>query len=267
MIRKWNVDDHTLVEARTGMLGKTALSANGKALDVKFWARKKTERQFELPDGRCASISVVPQLGMRPALLLSVDGRLMVETGKKPIKCEACGAIVKPNDRFCTGCGQAMPTAETVLHRTNLKKATRAITWLAVLFLVSGLLMYYLANQRADTALSHLAGMDASAVFPKPIEGHSYTVGELRKQITWEPRSILLVNSILAAVMAGLAVWGRRAPLPAILIATATYVVVTVTNAIIEPTTIGQGIYVKIVVVALLVRGIKAALALRSAEA
>src|SRR5258708_24096566 len=109
--------------------------------------------------------------------------------------------------------------------------------------------------------------MDASATYPQQIDGHSYTVGELRKRIAWEPRGILIVNFILAAVMAGLAVWGRPSPFPAILIATATYVVVTVTNGFLAPATIGHGIYVKIVVIALLVRGITAALALRSAGA
>jgi len=267
MIRTWNVDDRTVIEARIGMLGKAILSVNGGPEQGKLTTRKKGELNFNLPDGRHVTMSVKPRYGTRPELALSVDGRLMVETGKKPLNCGACGVIVKPNDRFCGACGHEMPPAETYLHRDNLKKATGAITWLAVLFALSGLLMFYLSHEQADKALSNLAGMDAAATYPQLIDGHSYTVGELRKQIEWEEYSILVVNGILAAVMAGLAVWGRRSPLPAILIATATYVVVTVTSALLDPSTIGQGIYVKIVVIALLFRGIKAALALRSADA
>jgi hypothetical protein len=267
MIRKWNVDDRTLIEARIRVFGKTVLAVNGRPVQGKLTTRKKSQLDFSLPDGRHASMSIKPRFGTTPELSLSVDGRLMVETGKKPIKCDACGVIVKPNDRFCGSCGHEMPTAETYVHRDSLKKATGAITWLAVLFVVSGLLMFYLSSQQAEKALTNLAGMDAAATYPQLIDGHSYTVGELRKQIVWEPRGTLIVNFILAGVMTGLAIWGRRSPLPAILIATATYVVVTVTNGILSPATVGQGIYVKIFVIALLVRGIKAALALRTADA
>jgi hypothetical protein len=75
------------------------------------------------------------------------------------------------------------------------------------------------------------------------------------------------VNFILAAVMGALSLWARRSPLPAVLIATATYVVVIVANAIADPATLGQGWIVKIIVIAFLFKGIKAALALRTANA
>lgn len=267
MLHKWNVDDRTLVEARIGTFGRTVVSVNGVRITGKFTTRKNGERPFQLPDGRPAALSVKRHFGTRPDVGLIVNGRQMVETGKKPMLCEGCGVIVKPNDRFCIACGRALPTAETMVHRNNLRKATRAIAWLALLFVVSGVLMFFMANQQADKALANLASLDANAIYPKQINGHTYTVAELRKQIVWDAHSILIVNGILAAVMAGLAVWGRRAPLPAILIATATYAVITVTNAIIDPTTIGQGVIVKFIVIGLLVRGIKAALALRTTEA
>ena len=41
--------------------------------------------------------------------------------------------------------------------------------------------------------------------------------------------------------LAGLAIWGKRAPLQAVLVALATYVVVIVTNAMLDPKTIAQG--------------------------
>src|SRR5208283_3814036 len=141
MLRTWNVDDRTVIEARIGVFGGAILSVKGGPIPGKLTTRKKTKFDFNLPDGRNASFSVTPRYGTRPELALSVDGRLMVETGKKPIKCAACGVIVKPNDRFCGACGHEMPAADTYVHRDNLNKATRAITWLAVLFAISGLLM------------------------------------------------------------------------------------------------------------------------------
>jgi hypothetical protein len=267
MIRKWNVDDHTVVEARIGSFGRTVLAVNGQPLEGKFTVRKKGERNFELPGGRHASISVKPQFGTRPEIRLSVDGRLMVATGKKPFKCERCAAVVNPNDRFCGKCGREMPSAETFGHRDNINAATRAIAWLAVLFVISGLLMFFVSRGQSEKALTALQGMDAAATYPKQIGGHNYTVGELRKEITWETQSILVVNGILAVIMAALALWSRRSALPAVLIATATYVVVIVYSGIAEPESIGKGVFVKLIVIALLVRGIKAALALRAANA
>jgi len=109
--------------------------------------------------------------------------------------------------------------------------------------------------------------MDPDSVLQTAINGRTYTVEELRKQLLWEPWGVLIVNLILAAIMLGLSIWARRAPLPAVLIATATYAVVIVAAAISDPATLGQGLLVKIVIIAFLVKGIKAALALRTASA
>jgi hypothetical protein len=78
---------------------------------------------------------------------------------------------------------------------------------------------------------------------------------------------VLAVNGVLAAIMVGLALWSRRSPLPAVIVATATYVVVIVTNGIADPATLGQGWIVKLIIILFLFRGIKAALALRASHA
>jgi hypothetical protein len=58
-------------------------------------------------------------------------------------------------------------------------------------------------------------------------------------------------------------VWARRAPLPAMVCALAIFVVVHVANAIIDPSTLYQGVIVNALAVAALVKGLKAALAAR----
>jgi hypothetical protein len=148
-----------------------------------------------------------------------------------------------------------------------VKEATSAIRVLAVLFVLFGVGMFFITKGNADPALARLAGMDPASLFPTPIEGHSYTIGELQKKLAWEPWGALIVNLILAAVMLVLSLWARRSALPAVLIATATYAVVIVANAIADPATIGQGLLVKIIIIAFLVKGIKAGLALRTANA
>lgn len=267
MDRTWEVDEANTVKAHFGGFGKKVVTVNGNEVYNSRKLGPKGEIPFSLPDGRPAAISVKRPFVGTPAINLKVGGNLVVETGKTPIKCAACGAVAKPYDRFCGSCGKAMPTAEDYEHQKNVKAATGAITVLAVLFLIFGIVMFFVTQGQAESALATLEGLDADSAFPTPIEGKTYTVGELKKQLAWEPWGVLIVNLILATVMAALALWGRRSPLPAVLVATATYAVVLVANAILDPATIGQGLLMKIIIIAFLIRGIKAALALRTANA
>ena len=103
-------------------------------------------------------------------------------------------------------------------------------------------------------------------MYPQPIEGKTYLVGALRDRITWELWSVLALNGFLSAIMLGLSIWAKRAPLHAMIVAAAVYAVVVVGNAIAEPASIAQGMIMKILIVAVFVRGIKAALELRVQE-
>src|SRR5262249_40696049 len=202
-----------------------------------------------------------------PAIDLWVRGqRIVAIDAKKPLKCPACGAAAKGYDKFCAACGKPMPTAEDHFNQTQVNAATRTIKWLAVIFAVSGALLFFVTKSAADAALAKMASMDAGALVPTE-EGGTLTVGALRQQLEWEPWGVLIVNAILAVIMVGLALWSRRAALPAMLVASATYAVVIVGNAIADPRTIGQGLIVKIIIIAFLVKGIRAALALRSGRA
>jgi hypothetical protein len=263
----WEVDDATAVEAELGALGKEIIRVNGKEVHNGRRMSGRRDIDFYLSDGRTAQLSVHPQLIGQPIALLRVQGRPLAASGKKPETCGKCGAEVRPNDRFCDRCGNALPTFEDRAHEKQVKNATGAIKVLAALFAVFGVALFFISRAEAEKALSSLQGMAPDELFPVPVEGVTYTVGELRDQILWEPWGILITNLVLAAVMTGLAIWGRRAPLPAILVATATYLVVIVTNTIVDPTTIGQGIIMKIIIIAFLAKGIKAALALRRPDA
>ncbi|HUN68094.1 MAG TPA: zinc ribbon domain-containing protein [Burkholderiales bacterium] len=267
MDKIWEVDDANTVEAHFGFFGGKVVTVNGKEAYNSRKLGPKGQIPFALPDGRAAAISVKrPFVGM-PEIDLRVGESLVVETTKTPIKCAACGTVAKPYDRFCGKCGNAMPTAEDYANRKNVKVATNAILILAVLFALTGIALFFGTRGEAAPVLAKLQGMDPDSVFPKPINGRSYTVGELRKQLAWEPWGVLIVNAILAAIMLALSLWARRAALPAVLIATATYAVVIVAGAVSDPASIGKGLVVKIIIIGLLFRGIKAALALRAARA
>ena len=264
MDKVWEIDDANVVEAKFGAFGKKVVKLNGQEVHN---GRKieKGQIPFALPDGRRAAISLKGQLVGGPEIDLRVDGHLVVETGKEPIKCAGCATVVKPYDRFCAKCGQAMPSGEHYQAKKHVKHATGAIKILAVLFLIFGILMFVVTKGQADATLAKLEGADPTATYD--VQGKTYTTEELRAALDWEPKGVLIVNLLLSAIMVLLAWWGRRAPLAAVLIATATYAVVIVANAIAEPATLGQGIIIKIIIIAFLIKGIKAALALRAANA
>ena len=132
-----------------------------------------------------------------------------------------------------------------------------------MLFPISGVVAFFIQRSQVAAVLSKLDTMSSDTVIPKTINGVTYTVGELRAQINWEVWSVLVINFILGAVMVGLALWGRRAPLAAAIVAAATYATVIVASAIVDPATIAQGLYMKIIIVLFLFRGIQGGLALR----
>lgn len=260
----WEVDEQNRVQATLGGLGKLVVSVNGREVHRAWSLTHKAPVAFALGDGRAATISVTQATFALPVVDLRVEGELMASTTKDAVKCRSCGARVKPNDRFCDGCGHPLTTAQARSYEQRVKEATSSMRTLAVIFLLSGASMYFMTKSQSAEALVRLASLDSTATLD--VGGVTYTVADLRQQLNWAPWGVLIPNVVLAAVMTGLAAWGKRSPLSAVLVATATWAVVMVTNAIIDPATIGQGIILKIIVIAVFARGIRAALALREVK-
>jgi hypothetical protein len=231
MKRTWDVDDNTVVTVKVGGFGRNSLTVYGVQVPAKLSLRKKSNTSFILKDGRRATLTIKPQFATAPDVELRVDNRLLVETDAKPRQCASCQTAVKPNDQFCTNCGHPMPSGEDHAHQKNVNQAARTIWTLSALFLLSGVVMYVISNSQAAKS----AGL----------------IGSL----------------VLVAIMALLALWAKKAHLAALVVATATNCVLIVTSAIVDPRTIAQGLILKIVVITLLVRGIKSALALRVSNA
>jgi hypothetical protein len=267
MNRTWEIDEHTSVVAQYGTFRKKAISVNGAEIIGKFTIRKKREYTFPLPSDRNAVLSVAPKFVGQPDIELRVNGELVAELGRYAIKCKACGTTANSYDRFCAKCGNVLPTAEERANKGVVAEATKTISVLSGLFLVFGIVTYFLTKSQLAPALAKLQALDPESMYPVPVNGATYKVAELIQQLNWEPWGALVVNVILAVIMAILALWSRRASLPAILVATATYAVVLVANAILEPASIAQGIIMKIIIIGYLLRGVKAALVLRAANA
>lgn len=260
---EWRVDDGTHIVLRSPPFLSRKVELNGRRVDGK-WPSKRFP--FTLDDGRPAELHLKADLLSRQTEL-SINGKTIPDTRYVPadLRCPACNAEIQLLDEFCTKCGHALGKPERFLDRRSVQGAATTIRILAVLFAFFGLIMFYATADTTTKALDNLSQFQDDEIL-EPIDGVTYTAGELRKQILWEHRGVLVVNLILSVLMLILAWWSKRKPLAAILIATAVYAVVQVLSAIVDPATIVQGILIKIIVIAVLVRGIKGALSLRTSN-
>jgi hypothetical protein len=193
------------------------------------------------------------------------------------IPCGICPSVIRVGDQHCQGCGRPVDDGDRATLQVRLegsdyqayergKKVRDAAKWigvLAILFAVSGVIMFFFQQSQTSAALAKLSAFQDDEVLA-PIEGKTYTAGELRKVVEREPLQILIVNVIVAGLMLGLWVWAKRAPLPAIACAFALFIVVHVGSAIVDPTSIAKGFIVKVAAIAVLAKGLKAALAARA---
>ena len=254
---EWRVDAGTQIVLRNPPLLRRKVELNGQRVDGE-WRSKCFA--FTLPDSRSVEITLKADTLSRTTEL-SLDGKLIpdIRYVPKDLRCPACKAEVQLLDEYCAKCGHSLGTPARFLHRHSVQGATSAIWVLAVLFAIFGIVMFYLMRDTTQTALENLAPFKDHQVLA-PINGVTYTAGELRARVIWEQRGVLVVNLILAAIMVVLAWWSKRRALPAILIATAIFVVVQVASAIVDPSTLMQGIVMKALVIGVLVKGIKGAI-------
>jgi hypothetical protein len=254
---EWRVDAGTHIVLRNPPFLKRKVELNGQRV-ASEWRSKAFA--FALSDGRPAEIRLKADTLSRTTEL-SIDGKLIPDLRyiPKDLRCPACKAEIQLLDEYCGQCGHALGTPARFLHRHSVQGATTAIRVLAVLFAIFGIAMFFVMRGPTDAALENLAQFEDDEIL-EPIDGVTYTAGELRKEVIWERRGVLVVNLILCALMLVLAWWSKRRPLPAILIATAIFVVVQIAGAIVDPRTLMQGLVVKAIVIVVLVRGIKGAI-------
>jgi len=165
-------------------------------------------------------------------------------------------------DTYCSFCGKAAVVL-TEKEKKKIRKASKWILAISIMFVIFGTIMGFMQKSTAEKANSNLARYNASDVWETPINGKTYTVGELRSQIKHEVILVFGTNYFLAAIMFGLYLYSRKAPFPAMVTALCVYLAVIVLNSIIDPQTIIQGIIVKIIFISALIAGIKTSLVAR----
>ena len=228
---KWELDDANSVVLNIGWFGSRLL-VNGSAAPVKVNPNRMNHLPFPLPDGRAASITVTPRISTRPGFELVVEGRAVAETPAHPILCGACGKRVAPGEKFCGACGQAMPPPEYYLHKMNVRTATRLLGVLALLYVLTGVLLFLMEIPQENARLAEVAGMAPGEIVPRAINGVTYTVAQYREKIAWESRSILIGAAIAAALMGLLALWARRSPVAPLAIVSVIYALLALGTAL-----------------------------------
>lgn len=195
------------------------------------------------------------------------------------VPCGACGKPLRGGDEFCEACGAKITDelkaarrarleasdASFAQHTKRVKSAQSTIAVLSVLFVLGGAVLFFIAQSQADKALAQLGGAGDSEPLVEAIAGAT-TVGELRAALAREPYQVLGLNLFLAVVMLVLWIWSKRALLPAIISAFGIYIAVILASALHDPKTLAQGVFVKIIVVVALIKGIQSALAAHKLE-
>ena len=258
----WKIDESNYLTTKRGLFGKYRVSLNGVEVSNKIlW--KKINIPFVLSDRRKAELLIIPS-GYAAEFELRIDNQLLLsETDNKNISCLKCASSAKIGDKFCEKCGSALPNAENQLRMKKLREARNAIGIVGGLFILSGVVMFFVQRSATARMMQNLSNLQDTQLYSQLVAGKQITVGELRHQLQSQPMYILAMNFLLAAIMFGLYQYAKKSPLVSLLIAMGIYVSVQVTSAIISPMTMGQGIYVKILMIGLLTKGIRSALELR----
>jgi hypothetical protein len=129
--------------------------------------------------------------------------------------------------------------------RPDPRQAARWLGVLAILFAVAGVLFYLALVARAAAPLEPGGG--------DPVQ--------IREQLQRAPRVVLVTQLALAGVMTALWLWARRAPLAAVASAFAILALLQIASAIIEPASLTRGLLLKLVVVFILIKALRAAVA------
>lgn len=177
-------------------------------------------------------------------------------------RCPSCHEQMPAEDKYCSYCGKAAVVL-TEKEKKKIRKASKWILAISIMFVIFGTIMGFMQKSTAEKASRNLARYSASDVWETPINGKTYTVGELRSQIKHEVILVFGTNYFLAAIMFGLYLYSRKAPFPAMVTALCVYLAVIVLNSIVDPQTIIQGIVVKIIFISALIAGIKTSLVAR----
>lgn len=202
------------------------------------------------------------------------------EAGLVMASCPACAAQIVPGEKFCAACGAAITAPGPALGTgvvvqdlppvyarpdgaAAVSKARKWLVWVSIITVVTGLVFYVIQSGEVEKQITEArratAGIDPAELDARFQQAVGMTFDQAIEHDRGTVRLLLVVNLGLAALYLVLWWWAKRKPLPATLIALLVFVTVMVVSAVFEPSTIYQGILVKIFFTLALVRAVTAA--------
>ncbi len=181
------------------------------------------------------------------------------ESPSAVLTCPKCAKANQPLMRFCELCGtplqanvkapvnRATAAAARIAATStakNIRSARIALGVVAVVTLLFSLFMHIrFSNQIAEARANP-----------------QMTVNEA---VVSQQYMLFTVNYLVVAIYVGLMFWTRKNPFAACLTGLVIYLTSILINAAIDPTTIVQGIIMKVIIIMALINGVKAGLAYR----
>jgi len=181
--------------------------------------------------------------------------------------CPYCQANNEADASFCAACGMALPRMEGTTPRVvaegsiaataagqdvqgrqlkkKLKNACTALFAVAILQSLATLLVLFVLRSRY-----YPDGWDTAS-----------------EEVQGAVQSVILTMAGIAVAFAALGFWARKSPLPATIIGLVLYLTAMIADAVMEPETIAQGLLVKAIIIAVLAKGISAAVQYRKLKA
>jgi hypothetical protein len=163
------------------------------------------------------------------------------------MSCPHCGVLNADAGAFCESCGKALPATEPEAPRivSGVKLASTPLG--------RRLQVDDIRKQARNTARALLLVAILQAIVGTFLILMMQEQGRVRNLAL----PLIMIYGI-AAVFLGLYFWARRQPLPAAIAGLAIFVTLHVVEGLIDPNAIAQGLLLKIIVVAVLARGISA---------
>jgi hypothetical protein len=171
--------------------------------------------------------------------------------------CPHCGAQDVPEGEFCEKCGKALPSVAPT--------GPRVVTGPALASTAAGrdLQTKDLRKKSGQAFGALLAIAIIQAIF-----GAVLYFALTRNHA--DPKAVRIVLAVIWGVGAFffiLSLWARSNPLPAAIVGLVVYVTIMTVDAVLAPETIGNGIVVKILIIAVLIKAVQAGVQYRRLQA
>lgn len=191
------------------------------------------------------------------------------------MNCPKCGVAVTADEKFCSGCGAGITVgadgnavlveriAPSVhLSSGHLGTARKWLLAISIITLISGLVFYAINKGEIEKQLRD-AEVQLSGFTPEERDARlKQAVGMTWDEVVAHDRGIvrllLIVNIALSVIYFGLWFWAKTKPYAAALVALLLFLTVIVISAVWEPSTLAQGILIKILFIAALAKAVMA---------